>query len=244
MLSKQCQSCGNVFYKKKTESKKYWTVKKYCSYKCGRKETLKFGRVKGLKRCVPPWNKGLKYDESLKVRLNLSGLELGRMKGRIIEKLMGANNPRWNRIERKCLNCGNTFYAENFRKDSQKWCNAKCYMKWRRGENNPRYKGDKAIVKLKKRIMELAEYTEWHALVLKRDNFACIECNYRGSKLDVHHIKSIMDIFRQYKIRTIKDARECKELWDIKNGQTLCRRCHRKTDTYGRQVNIGLAAEP
>ena len=44
MLSKNCQSCGNVFYKKETESVKYWETKKYCSKEC----SLKFTNIKRL----------------------------------------------------------------------------------------------------------------------------------------------------------------------------------------------------
>ena len=30
----------------------------------------------------------------------------------------------------------------------------------------------------------------------------------------------------------LKKAFKCKELWDINNVRTLCRECHKKTDTF------------
>lgn len=48
-MKKKCPTCGNYFYKKSTDSKKYWKRKKYCSIKCS--GTL-------IKKGQAPWNKG------------------------------------------------------------------------------------------------------------------------------------------------------------------------------------------
>ncbi|MBU0998796.1 hypothetical protein KKG24_00590, partial [Patescibacteria group bacterium] len=34
-------------------------------------------------------------------------------------------------------------------------------------------------------------------------------------------------------IKTLKDALSCEVLWNISVGVTLCRNCHKKTNTYG-----------
>ena len=39
-------------------------------------------------------------------------------------------------------------------------------------------------------------------------------------------------------IKSVDDARKCDELWDTNNGRTLCRDCHRKTDTYGYLIKL------
>jgi len=72
---KNCEECGEVFYKKPTTSKKDWAQKsKYCSCKCSLKNTTiarYAGMYKGAKGVLkansgsfkkgqPPWNKGLK----------------------------------------------------------------------------------------------------------------------------------------------------------------------------------------
>lgn len=33
-MKKQCPTCNTIFYKKPSDSKKYWEIKKYCSIKC------------------------------------------------------------------------------------------------------------------------------------------------------------------------------------------------------------------
>ena len=37
------------------------------------------------------------------------------------------------------------------------------------------------------------------------------------------------DVISENKIKTFEEAINCKELWDITNGRTLCITCHRKT---------------
>jgi hypothetical protein len=59
--------------------------------------------------------------------------------------------------------------------------------------------------------------------------------------LEVHHIRFFKTLKVQYNIKTLEDAKNCKELWDIDNGLTLCRQCHLKTMNHGgrkRKVTI------
>jgi len=58
------------------------------------------------------------------------------------------------------------------------------------------------------------EYYEWHAEVLKKDNYTCQECHQAGGKLEAHHI------FMKSKAPFLK--------YEIWNGITLCQKCHRK----------------
>jgi hypothetical protein len=32
-MKKKCKKCGNLFFKKPSDSKKYWKIKKFCSSK-------------------------------------------------------------------------------------------------------------------------------------------------------------------------------------------------------------------
>ena len=54
--------------------------------------------------------------------------------------------------------------------------------------------------------------------------------------LECHHIKPFSIILSDNNITSINDALKCNELFDINNGQTLCKECHKKTDSYG--VNL------
>lgn len=78
----------------------------------------------------------------------------------------------------------------------------------------------------------LTENKQWREKVFQRDNYICQHCFVRGGKIHADHIKPFSAILAENKIKTISQAISCKELWDIKNGRTLCIPCHKKTPTY------------
>ena len=47
----------------------------------------------------------------------------------------------------------------------------------------------------------------------------------------------------EFNILTVDQALACNELWNINNGRTLCKPCHRKTDTYGYRTRKLLREE-
>ncbi|MEK6881328.1 MAG: NUMOD3 domain-containing DNA-binding protein, partial [Nanoarchaeota archaeon] len=104
------------------------------------------------------------------------------------------------------------------------------------GYKNPSWKG--GITPLAVRIRTSKEYHEWRGRIFQRDNRVCRLCGYtyeKGKKrreLNVDHIKSFSLILEENKIKTFEEALECKELWDINNGRTLCLPCHKKTYSY------------
>lgn len=97
------------------------------------------------------------------------------------------------------------------------------------GERHPNWKG--GITPLRNQTRKSFEYRKWISNVLIKDDFTCQKCNQRGGKLSAHHYpKSFSEILREYNVKTLKQALDCKELWDIDNGLTLCRKCHKLTD--------------
>ncbi len=77
-------------------------------------------------------------------------------------------------------------------------------------------------------------YDNWRLSVFKRDNFTCIHCgDNRGHNLNADHIKPFALILQENNVTTREEGYNCKELWDINNGRTLCKDCHKKTDTWG-----------
>jgi len=86
----------------------------------------------------------------------------------------------------------------------------------------------------RKQVRRLQESKNWRTKVFRRDGFTCQVCGVTGGYLEAHHIKSFAKILWDYKVSTVAEALTCKLLWDIRNGQTLCKKCHKKTKNYRR----------
>jgi hypothetical protein len=95
------------------------------------------------------------------------------------------------------------------------------------GENHPNWKG--GVTELKYSIRHIFEYRQWRSDIFTRDDFTCQECGKKGCYLEAHHIKEFYKILEENNIKTLDEALNCQELWNINNGQTLCKTCHDKT---------------
>ena len=103
-----------------------------------------------------------------------------------------------------------------------------------KGKDNSNWKGEKSQTRLILRIKELPEYKEWRLKVYQRDNYTCQDCgDDKGKNLEAHHKKAFSKMLRENNITSVIEAQLCKELWDIDNGITLCKKCHRLTNNYG-----------
>lgn len=94
------------------------------------------------------------------------------------------------------------------------------WMKSHRGELNPFWKGGMGTER--HRLMGQKEYKLWRASVFERDNYTCQECDAKGVYLEADHIKPWA---------THESLR-----YEISNGRTLCKPCHLKTKTWGRNA--------
>jgi 5-methylcytosine-specific restriction endonuclease McrA len=93
----------------------------------------------------------------------------------------------------------------------------KCRIK-KIGEQNPNWRG--GITTEYKRIRESARYREWRKMVFSRDGYKCVWCGDKnGGNLEADHIKPR---------KTHPEL-----VFEVENGRTLCRTCHRKTETWG-----------
>lgn len=109
----------------------------------------------------------------------------------------------------------------------------------KRGEKSNFWKG--GISKLQSILRNCLEYKNWRITVFSRDRFQCIECGVKGcrrNQLNADHIKSFSFILQENKIKTLEQALKCEELWDINNGRTLCIPCHKKTETWGKNLSM------
>ena len=70
-----------------------------------------------------------------------------------------------------------------------------------------------------KLIRESVEYKMWREHVFARDDYTCQGCGVRGAELNADHIKPFCN-FPELR-------------FDVSNGRTLCRPCHKDTETWG-----------
>lgn len=124
-------------------------------------------------------------------------------------RFAGSNNPAWKGGMGFCSDCGG---AKSTKRAIR--CR-RCQNKFRMGINHPHWVIDRNAVLEKHRVRSSVEWKEWRAAVFARDEFTCKECGANGVYLEPHHIVPV---------------RSCGDkLFDINNGITLCRPCHKKT---------------
>lgn len=78
-------------------------------------------------------------------------------------------------------------------------------------------------------IRKCYKYKDWHAAVLKRDDYTCKICGLRGIRLQVdHHPRMFAEIVYDEGIISVEIAINSPTLWDVSCGRTLCYNCHIK----------------
>ena len=130
-------------------------------------------------------------------------------------------------------------------KFGKKWCsnisanhadvtgtNNPMYDIHRFGFNSPGWKGGTTKIILS--VRSLNKYTYWRLSVFERDLYRCIICgDNKGGNLQADHIIPLSYLISKFKIKTTEEAYNFEKLWDINNGRTLCKSCHKKTNTWG-----------
>lgn len=140
--------------------------------------------------------------------------------------MKGENNANYNKVEHKCDGCGKKIMVIPHKIETQKYifCSNECYKKnigqYFKGENNSFFNPNLTIEEREIK-RSYTEYYEWRFKVYEKDNFTCKCCgDNKGHNLIAHHI---LNYSEHKELRT-----------DIKNGITLCEKCHKKFhDTYG-----------
>lgn len=98
------------------------------------------------------------------------------------------------------------------------------------GEKHWNWKG--GVSKIADLIRTSFAYSLWRKAVFDRDEYKCQTCPQVGGRLSADHIIPFSYLLRKHKIKTIEDSLNCKDLWDINNGRTLCWSCHQLTPTF------------
>ena len=235
-LSKKCKNCGDVFLKKPTDSLRSWNTRtKFCSKSC----FDIFRRGKPSPSPATTFKKGQHVPVPLESRRR------------------GPDNSKWRGgpVSLPCLICNTFFTVEHCQaKRGAKTCSRTCANEFRR---TPLMRERMSVVHRKRvadglhncycgagnildLIRDTVEYREWRTNVFQRDNYTCKACGQHGGRfnLNADHIKPFALIVIENNIVSFQDAKACEELWDIKNGRTLCVECHRKTPTYGTRLKL------
>lgn len=181
--------------------------------------------------------KGQKQTEETKNKIRLANLGHSRggwkLSNETIKKMKGKTP--WNKNKKGLQVAWNknkprTWVSTgDFKKGQKPWNLGKKMIKISKC-NHYNWKG--GITPLMQKIRVCFEYRQWRSDVFKRDDYTCQDCSKNKTCLNADHIKPFSIIIQEYSIKTLEEALNCVELWDINNGRTLCIDCHRKTDTY------------
>ncbi len=92
----------------------------------------------------------------------------------------------------------------------------------KKGSNNNFWKGGVSTKNME--IRNSFEYREWRKGVFERDDYRCLDCGVRGGVLEADHIYPF-SLFPRLRMQ-------------LENGRTLCHGCHKKTQTYMKNIFV------
>jgi len=159
----------------------------------------------------PSPRKGVHLSEATKQKLSISHI------------LPDDEKPR---VKKICKNCNIEFEVTPSRDNYGYgvFHSKQCQLEYQVKENSPQWKG--GISPLRKLIQEQPEYIAWRIAVFERDDYKDWFSGCKGD-LAAHHIIKFADIIERNNIKTVDDALNCAELWDINNGITMLKKSHK-----------------
>lgn len=121
-----------------------------------------------------------------------------------------------------CNVCGREYrvWKSHYRHGIYKQCSKECRDKTR-------------VSPFDSLIRRTDKYRKWHSLVTRRDGNKCQACGITDVGLHVHHEIGFARLLHRYGIRSVEQAINCTQLWNVKNGVSLCLQCHIQTPNYG-----------
>ncbi len=117
---------------------------------------------------------------------------------------------------KNCRKCIRLLQKKGIIKVGKSFGKKEKHWNWKGGKTN-----------LRNQIENLIQYRQWRSDIFTRDNFTCQKCEIKGGYLHAHHKKTLSKIIEEYQIKTLEQALNCEELWNINNGITLCKECHK-----------------
>ena len=213
---KKCLFCGADIFKRQNESIPSYYKRKFCKLSCQHK-----------------WNA---ENKSKNIRCDFCNKEFRRRKSDVKKHNFCCTTCQYKyRTQDRtritvCAWCGKRFRKKlSDRKTKRVFCSRKCMGEWQAkyaiGEFSYSWQG--GISTINSRIRSLVKYRDWVKSVFNRDGYTCQYCgDSKGGNLNAHHKKSVSLIIKENDIKEMIDIIRCKDLWDIKNGITLCKACH------------------
>ena len=120
--------------------------------------------------------------------------------------LIKVRHKTWFKKGHKLVGGGNTGHISVWRGKKRPNQSGKKHYCWKGGITRNRH------------FCSRPEYKQWRMNVYLRDNFTCQYCGIKGVYLEAHHIKRWVDY---------PELR-----YDINNGVTLCKECHKLANNY------------
>jgi len=167
--------------------------------------------------------KGFKHSEQTKLKIRLK--HLGMKATKEAKKSMSVSAKKRTRREGKAV-VSNEFGVGSRHKESTKKSISESMTGIKRpykprphlqGEKSPFWRG--GVSGSAKKRKASARYRKWRSLVFQRDDYTCQFCGRRGGRIEADHIKP--------------SAHFPKLRYVLENGRTLCKECHKTTDTWG-----------
>lgn len=221
----KCYYCGKLI--KVPVRKKDQKFGYFCDKNCKDKGLKgKFLSTKGqFKKGTTPWNKGLESD-GYKGLLNKNCLECNKQYHVTPSQIKRGKGRHCSRecqflkagTEYSCIVCGLVKKVVGKSKP-RKYCSKICNGLGFRDSNHPSWNGGSA--KEREIAKGRIEYKTWRKSVFIRDNYTCQLCWVRGVPIEADHIKE----WANYPLLR----------YELSNGRTLCKPCHRQTPTWGRR---------
>lgn len=116
---------------------------------------------------------------------------------------------------------------------------AKNWNGFKKGSIPWNYKG--GVASLINMMRTSIEYVTWRNNIFKLNDYTCQDCGERGGDKEAHHAKISFaklrnEFLQQYNQFSIHDdkhilsrlAQNHKPFWDLNNGITLCKKCHKR----------------
>ncbi len=130
----------------------------------------------------------------------------------------------YNSVDCVCGMCNKKFIKKRVfvEESNNDFCSRECYFEYRRTHAAPKA----FLVNLR----GLGVMRRWKKAVSKRDKGICQRCG-DVKNIEIHHVVHFRDIINNNNIKTVEEALECKEIWDVENGMILCADCH--ADEHG-----------